>query len=98
MVIPPCRFAIDNGYLTDTFRLPPGARVYAASQGWVLRNPLSALRYGLAWPWHDGRVNIARVSGGTVSVTPMGLAEGCDVKERWAGLIKDSERYVWNGE
>lgn len=98
VVIPPCRFALSDGDVVDTFRLPPGARVFAASEGWVLKNPISELRYGFAWPWHDGRVNIARVSGGTVSLNPMQLAEGCDLRESWGGLIRDSDRYVWNGD
>jgi hypothetical protein len=98
VVIPPCRFAVSDGAIVDTFRLPAGARVFAASEGWVLGEPPTALRYGLAWPWHSGRINIARAGGGAVSLSPEQLAGGCDVKERWAGLIRDDGRYLWNGE
>jgi prepilin-type N-terminal cleavage/methylation domain-containing protein len=97
VVIPPCRYGRQGRRFFDSFDLPPNTRVLAASQGWDLANPLNAFRYGLAWPWHDGRMNIGRVGGGSVSVTPKMLSIGCDARSFWTGFIEDWSKYYWDG-
>jgi hypothetical protein len=79
----------------DTFGLQPNSQVMAANPGWNL-DPMSVFRYGLAYPWHLERVNVGRVGGGTAALSPSQLADGCDVKSNWLGLIKDSELYSWD--
>jgi type II secretory pathway pseudopilin PulG len=96
IVVPPCRFALQGGAVVDTFGLPPGTRVYSPSRGWEVGDAASPLRYGFAWPWHDGRMNIARAGGGSISVTPVQLAAGCDVKRQWSGFVRDLGHYFWD--
>jgi hypothetical protein len=82
--------------ITDTFNIPPTAQVYAPYRGWHVSQPLSSFRYGLAWPWHDGRLNVFLVSGGAKSVTSGHLTEGCDVRDEWGGFIRDTSNYSWD--
>lgn len=95
VVIPPCRFSMDAGKLIDSFGFDPSTTVFTASKGWVLE-PLSPLRYGFAWPWHDGRMSTAILGGGTKAITIGQLGAGCDVKQDWAGLIRDRSAYPWD--
>jgi prepilin-type N-terminal cleavage/methylation domain-containing protein len=98
IVVPPCRYALRNGRVVDVFSgVPPKSEVFAPTMGWDIRNESSPFRYGFAWPWHDGRINIARAGGGSVAVTPLQLSFGCQVKRKWQGFIVDDGKYLWNG-
>jgi len=96
VVIPPCRFYRQGRFLIDSFDLPRGADVFVANRGWNVEDPNSPFRFGLAWPWHDGRMNMARVGGGTISITTDILAAGCDLKPNWMGIIDDNGVYFWD--
>lgn len=96
LVIPPCRYVRSGAELTDTF--VPGsstATVFSESPGWR-QDRTSAMQFGGAWPWHQGRMNLIRLDGSLSTVTPIRLAAGCDVRENWAGLISDPASYLWD--
>lgn len=95
IVIPPCRYVFRGGQRVDTFGFS-GAGVLTPRRGWSPEDPLSKFRYGLAWPWHDTRMNIGRAMGGSKSYAITQLSEGCDVKSDWAGYISDPSKYTWD--
>ncbi len=95
LVVPPCRYELKAGELADTFLKGDEGSVLTSSPGWTASlDP--ALIYGRAWPWHSGRMNVARVDGSIVSMAPNQLSQGCDVKPEWHGLISDPTRYMWS--
>lgn len=96
VVVPPCRYLIESGRRVDTFGLEYGAVVYAPNPGWRVSDPISPYQFGLAWPWHNGRASVVRYDGTTTAMTIDQLAEGCDIRDNWAGNIIDTERYVWD--
>lgn len=96
LVVPPCRFAIKNGVKEDTFFLSKGTQVYTPAIGWAVENKESRYVYGSAWPWHEGRVNLARVDGSVRSVSAEELSAGCDVQEKWQGVIRNPDLYIWD--
>ncbi len=95
LVVPPCRFTIENGIKRDTFSVAPGAEVFAPSEGWT-NDQDSPFVYGSAWPWHDGRVNLIRLDGSASSIPAGSLSAGCDVQEKWQGVIRDPDKYIWS--
>ncbi len=95
IVIPPCRYSWRMGQRVDTFGVS-GAGVYTPRRGWSPNDPLSKFVYGMAWPWHDKRMNMGRAMGGSKSVVVPQLSEGCDVKSDWAGYISDPSKYTWD--
>jgi prepilin-type N-terminal cleavage/methylation domain-containing protein len=95
IVIPPCRYARQGTTLIDTFGIG-NAQAYAPNSGWLVSNPNSPFRFGLAYPWHIERMNVGRVSGGTVSIRAERLSEGCDARNNWTGMILDSGKYGWD--
>lgn len=96
VVIPPCRYGMVGQKKVDSFDVPLGARIFAANEGWTVSTKDSPFRYGLAWPWHLGKMNVARVNGSTVSISPLALSAGCDVRDDWGGFIKSPGEYAWD--
>lgn len=96
IVIPPCRFGRVGMSLTDTFNLN-SATIYSPNQGWIVSNANSSFRYGLAWPWHTEKLNVARVNGSVSSISVTLLSDGCDVRDNWSGLVIDMSKYPWDG-
>ena len=95
LVVPPCRFDMRDGRRRDTFSIGAGSTLYTPSEGWE-GNKESTFVYGLAWPWHLGKVNIIRMDGSAKSLPIESLTAGCDARERWLGSINDSGRYMWD--
>jgi prepilin-type processing-associated H-X9-DG protein len=93
IVVPPCRYSSLNPP-RDTFSNAP--LVYSPFTGWDSLDPNSGHIYGNAWPWHSGRVNIVRVDGSATSIPVKMLTKGCNLRERWRGLISDSGEYMWD--
>lgn len=96
IVIPPCRYMQGTNGNVDSFFVPASAELFVPNPGWVLTDPLSRFRYGLAWAWHEPKMNVAWISGGAKSVSTSFLTSGCDVKDNWGGYIKDSSAYTWD--
>ncbi|HVT11283.1 MAG TPA: hypothetical protein VHE55_03375 [Fimbriimonadaceae bacterium] len=94
LVVPPCRYMSFAGRRVDSFTVD-GA-VYTPFIGWETSDPNSAHLYGNAWPWHSGRVNLARVDGSVTSMPVEKLSAGCNLKDSWRGTISDSSEYVWD--
>lgn len=103
LVVPPCRFEMRGGQRVDTFSIGENARIYTPdipgyssnSPGWQ-KDKESPYVYGLAWPWHQGRLNMVRIDGSAVSIPVEGLSAGCEVQENWKGTIKDVSLYIWD--
>ncbi len=96
LVVPPCRYESRGRQpLEDTFAVG-GQLVYAPVKGWEVDNVNSGHLYGNAWPWHNGRVNVARVDGSVKALPITKLAEGCDVRDDWRGLIDVPGDYMWD--
>lgn len=94
VVSPPCRY--QAGTNADSFKAGNEADVYTANLSqWEMRNG-DIKDFGGAWPWHTGRMNVARVDGSSKSVEPRHLTDGCEFGSRWSGLITDSGSYMWD--
>lgn len=96
LIIPPCRYyetAIDS--FTQSIN---NAIVYTPILGWSVTATSvgSDSPYGNAFPWHNGRMNVARLDGSVTNRTPAQLGVGCDVQNAWQGMIEDPERYMWD--
>lgn len=96
IVAPPCRFASGGGGQWDTFGIAQGAILYSPTRGWVINGENETERYGRAWAWHLDRTITVRIAGGVRAQTLNELASGCDVRDKWGGLIRDSGRYLWD--
>lgn len=96
VVIPPCRWMRQGWTTVDSFGLPQFAQVFTFNRGWDTSDPFSDFRYGLAWPWHEGRLTVSRVGGSTTTYTVSDLTRGCDAREDWMGLIRDDALYPWD--
>jgi type II secretory pathway pseudopilin PulG len=94
LVDPPCRYLNTGGKRRDIFAVPeyPNNPVMTVNNGWT---PASTTPYGGAWPWHQGRMNVTRVDGSLTSITPQGLAEGCDLVDNEA-QVKEDGTYIWS--
>lgn len=96
LVIPPCRFLEQAGRIYDTFAVGVSNEIYTPNYGWKVTSPNSGQRFGGAWPWHRGQMNIARVDGSARSLAPSELVRGCQVREDWEGKITSSSNYSWD--
>jgi hypothetical protein len=95
LVVPPCRFIVKGGQRLDSFAIGSGSTLYTPNEGWDADKD-STFVYGLAWPWHMGKVNIIRLDGSAKSIPADALTGGCSVRDRWGGSIDDSSRYMWD--
>lgn len=57
---------------------------------------MSSIVYGHVWPWHNDNVNTIFVDTHVKSMRIPAIAEGCDVKDAWGGIIRDREAYLWD--
>jgi prepilin-type processing-associated H-X9-DG protein len=105
LVYPPCRYAKHGALVYDSFQLSAsqmaqgggGPEVFTPTDpGWDVSGAFSSRMYGGAWPWHSGRMNVARVDGSVRSFAPSALSRGCDVQDNWAGKIFDPSLYMWD--
>lgn len=96
IVAPPCRFTSGANGSQDSFGIAQGAILYSPTRGWLINGSNQTERYGRAWAWHMERTVSVRVAGGIRSHRLEDLAAGCDVRDKWGGLIKDSGRYAWD--
>jgi prepilin-type N-terminal cleavage/methylation domain-containing protein/prepilin-type processing-associated H-X9-DG protein len=92
-VDPPCRKRLDGA---DSFSYPDVDRFWWG--GWNPSQPLAGGRYGFVWPWHSGLASVAFTDGHVKTLSMDRLAEGCDVRDGWAGAITDPEKYLWDLE
>jgi len=98
LAVPPCRYQVLDGIRFDTFPVSTsGAAVWAPSEGWDL-DPKSPLRYGGAWPWHGGRLNVSQVDGSARSLALSALSSGCRLGAGWEMSIADGSVYLWDAQ
>lgn len=112
LVVPPCRYyksSVDS--FTGTSAGDPQS-VYTPVIGWkltegVVNDPTegetggggtspAAVNYGNAYPWHSGRMNVARLDGSIRLMSTTQLGAGCDVRDEWQGQIGDPAAYLWD--
>jgi prepilin-type N-terminal cleavage/methylation domain-containing protein len=93
LVVPPCRYASSStGSRLDTFLDGQQAeKAFVLDLGWF-----GDQQFGGAWPWHMGRMTVARVDGSVTSLTPSELSAGCDTRSRFANRITDPKLYAWD--
>lgn len=91
LVVPPCRFATENGKVIDLLASGPYefADIFAVSRGWQPGT------FGNAWPWHFQRVNVAGADTHAESLSTTQLASGCDVKPYWNGEEDKTSQSYW---
>lgn len=91
LVVPPCRYKVDDGHLVDLLRVGQAefGNVYAVSDGW---QPHS---YGGAWPWHFEKVNVAGADTHAESLSTDQLSAGCDVQPHWSGAVTSTDQSYW---
>lgn len=95
IIVPPCRYADQNG--VDSFKVAgSGEEIYTASYfGWDTTSQ-SGPKYGGAWPWHNGRLNVLMLGGNASPLVPDKLSDGCALGNRWSGYINNSGSYMWD--
>lgn len=101
LVVPPCRYYVDStmpARRVDSFTMTIAStsEVFTTSEGWDLAESRNPAIYGGVWARHNGRATVAMADGSTVAQTVNQLAEGCDLKDRWQGVIRDEEAYRWD--
>jgi prepilin-type N-terminal cleavage/methylation domain-containing protein/prepilin-type processing-associated H-X9-DG protein len=102
LIVPPCRYANDDGGLYDTFRLPdvPSSALYVGDQGWQpIPDPGDddiPVPSGGLYPWHSNRLTVAFVDGHAGRVALNRAPDGCDVKSAWMGYIHNRQLYLWD--
>ena len=98
LVTPPCRYyATASNARSDSFTggTAIDVPVFSVSEGWSSEESAPHL-YGNAWPWHSGRMNMAKIDGSARSIDPKQLSAGCDMLEDWHGKINDASKYIWD--
>jgi prepilin-type N-terminal cleavage/methylation domain-containing protein/prepilin-type processing-associated H-X9-DG protein len=98
LVTPPCRYyGTTSGVKFDSFNAGSLSEipVYSVSEGWSVQEAAPHV-YGNAWPWHSGRLNMAKIDGSVRSIDPKRLSDGCELLEDWQGQIRDSGSYLWD--
>jgi prepilin-type N-terminal cleavage/methylation domain-containing protein len=101
LVVPPCRYykpAAMGVPAVDSFTGSQRAstQVFTTTDGWEPEVYTSSSVYGGAWPWHNGKLNVAEVDGSIRSLDPQQLSTGCDALGQWAGSIEDPISYMWD--
>ena len=97
LIVPPCRYydtSVDSFTQSSQFSI-----VYTPIFGWSVSTSTTQTRqspYGNSYPWHHGKMNVARLDGSVVPMSPAQLGAGCDVQSAWRGLIDDSSAYIWD--
>jgi prepilin-type N-terminal cleavage/methylation domain-containing protein len=100
LVNAPCRYSkTRRGVVGDTLGLSGDAvRFLIGYKGWDVSNDLSPFRYGGAWPWHSGLINIVNIDGSVRVMHPDALAAGCNVQSNLQGNISDPGTYLWDAQ
>ncbi len=100
LVVPPCRYKMENGEVSDSFQF--GSKNYlqyfSITRGWTAEQDDSSMVYGGAWPWHEGRITVVHADGSVKMRRIEELTAGCDAHASWNGLILDTHRYPWDIE
>jgi len=94
LIVPPCRYAPLPIGKDDTMRLP-NAEVFFSNSGW-LKESNRILKFGGAYPWHEGRMTVLYMDMRAIPRTPEHLANGCQVSQGFDSLISDLKEYAWD--
>jgi prepilin-type N-terminal cleavage/methylation domain-containing protein/prepilin-type processing-associated H-X9-DG protein len=111
LVVPPCRYyksSVDS--FTGSSSIGESPTVYTPVIGWKVGvtsttsgggggeegSESANINYGNAYPWHSGRMNVARLDGSIRLMSTTQLGVGCDVRDEWQGQIGDPGAYLWD--
>lgn len=98
LIIPPCRFSVSNGEVTDSFDLgdKQNWQIFGNGQAWQSKGDLWEAESGGLFPWFKQTVTIAYLDGHIKALPKSEVTRGCDVKPNWEGYIYDPLRYIWD--
>jgi hypothetical protein len=82
-----------GGVRADSFG-GDGQSVWTPDSGWSFSR--SRMKYGGAWPWHNGRVNVVNIETSAHSLSIRTLLSGCEARPNWSGAITDTDAYIWD--
>ncbi len=93
-VDPPCRFYADR---TDSWPSVGGTPRYTLG-GWNPSRPNAWNVFGGAWPRHHELANVVFADGHVRAMRITQLTAGCDVRDRFTGVIWNRNAYLWDLE
>lgn len=98
LIIPPCRYEIENGRVIDSFELSgrPNGQLYTGGLGWSAGSEKWSSDAGGLYPWFRTAITLVFVDGHVERKPVKSVTAGCDVKENWQGYIYDSSLYLWD--
>lgn len=101
LVVPPCRYYVDStmpSQRIDSFTMTVAStsEVFTTTEGWDLTGLRTPSLYGGVWARHNGRATVAKADGSVHAQSVNELATGCELKDRWQGVIRDIDTYSWD--
>jgi len=63
---------------------------------WNPSQPLALNVFGGVWPWHGTKTVVAWSDGHAKIMDITQIAQGCEVRDSWAGHILDKSTYLWD--
>lgn len=98
LIIPPCRYYIENGQVTDSFELRgrPNGQVYTSGLAWSSSPERWSTDAGGLYPWFKKTITLVFVDGHVERKPVAAVTAGCDVKSDWSGYIYDPTTYLWD--
>ncbi|QYK52520.1 MAG: prepilin-type N-terminal cleavage/methylation domain-containing protein [Fimbriimonadaceae bacterium] len=101
LILPPCRYQLTDGRVTDSFDLRnrPNSQVFTGGLIWV-EEPTPAKPWtseaGGLYPWFKTSITLVFVDGHVERKPIDSVTAGCSVKPNWSGYIYDTGAYVWD--
>jgi len=102
LIVPPCRYALVEGFRRDTFRLEnvPSSAFFIDAIKWDEVEPGAPVRApqlsGGLWPWHHQKLTAIFADGHARRIGVEQAAEGCKIRTDWGGHVYDLSKYVWD--
>ncbi|MDK3161114.1 type II secretion system protein [Kamptonema cortianum] len=98
LVLPPCRFALNDGQIVDSFGISGGksTNIFQGNLGWVEKSPDIFAQAGGLYAWFKTSITVSFTDGHTARLRMNQITAGCDVRENWAGYILNESQYIWD--
>ena len=96
LIVPPCRYQQVGVSQIDSFYYGQGIEVIVENLDWEKTDNNRFRKYGGAWPWHNGQMNVLFIDGHVKLMTPSNLVSGCTLESQATGVIIDSGSYDWD--
>jgi len=101
LILPPCRYQLINGLVSDSFELRnrPNTQLFTGGLVWAEESseikPWTSEAGGL-YPWFKTSITLTFVDGHVERKPVDSVTAGCNVKPNWSGYIFDTGAYVWD--